>query len=170
MGKKTHGQIRIPGFKKADLAAIDELRLNPNNPNRHPEASVLAYAAVLKAQGIRQAVRVSRLSGLVVKGHGQVAAARVNGWTHVPVEYQDYDSPAQEFADLVADNALAQQADLDLAAVNAIVGDIGPGLELEALGIKGFTLDRSEKGGKQVAFTSGSKPACPRCGHSQGAA
>jgi ParB-like chromosome segregation protein Spo0J len=167
MGKMTHGKIRIEGAREGQtLVAIDQLKLNPKNPNRHSQVQIAVYAAILAHQGVRQPVRVSNRSGFVVKGHGQIEASKLNGWTHVPVEMQDYDSDAQEYADLVADNALGHQSELDLASINMDLPDFGPELEVAHLGIKDFTVDRSERGGREVSFTAGGKKhKCPNCQH-----
>lgn len=172
MAKKSHGKIR---FANPKLVAIDTLKQHPKNPNRHTEAQIAAYAAILKAQGVRQPVRVSKRSKYVTKGHGQLLASAKNGWTHVPVEYQDYDSEEQEYADLVADNALAKQADIDFGMVNAEVPNLGPDFDIGLLAIQGFKIDPAEAG-REVRFTvkPGSKEygeeqfqkfahKCPRC-------
>jgi hypothetical protein len=116
---------------------------------------------------------VSNRSGFVVKGHGQIEASKLNGWTHVPVELQDYDSDAQEYADMVADNALPRQAELDYASINEAMPDYGPELDPALLAIPSFTVDPSER---QVTFTAKNgatevsaagfqdfKHKCPRC-------
>jgi hypothetical protein len=144
---KPHGTIRC---RHDEIVAIRDLKLNPKNPNRHPDTQLVMYAAILEAQGIRQPVRISKRSGFVTKGHGQVEASKRNGWTHVPVEYQHYDSDEQEYADLVADNALAKQAEIDFGMVNAEMPELGPNFDLAILGIPGFTVDRSDKDGQEL--------------------
>lgn len=141
----SHGKIRIDGFDETNLVAIEVLKAHPKNPNKHSEEQLAIYAAILEHQGVRQAVRVSAQSGFVTKGHGQILASQRLGWTHVPVEVQEYDSPEQEYADLVADNALAKQAEIDYGMVNAEMAELGPDFDLSTLAIPNFTLDPSEK-------------------------
>jgi len=94
----------------ADTAAIVG---NPRNPNTHPEAQVELLAKIISSTGWRQNITISRRSGFVVKGHGRLAAARLAGIPQCPVEYQDYSSEAEEWADLTADNRLAELAEID---------------------------------------------------------
>ncbi len=69
----------------------------------------------------------------------------LNKWTHFPVQFQDYESEASEFQDVVADNALAQASELSLKQINEDLATFGPELDIELLGIKDFTLDASER-------------------------
>lgn len=86
---------------------------NPRNPNTHPEAQVELLAKIISSTGWRQSITISRRSGFVVKGHGRLAAAQLAGIPKCPVEYQDYSSEAEEWADLTADNRLAELAEID---------------------------------------------------------
>lgn len=127
------------------LVPISELKLDPNNRNKHPQEQIERLAKILKYQGWRYPVKVSNQSGMVRSGHGRVEAAEHNGWTEVPVNFQDYDSPEQEYADSVADNAIASWSELDLPAINADIGDLGPDFDLDLLGIENFVLEPAEK-------------------------
>lgn len=170
-----HGKIRIDGFDENNLYPISELKPHPENPNKHTEEQLAVYAAILEHQGVRQPVRISLQSGFVIKGHGQILASKRLGWTHVPIEVQPYDSPEQEYADLVADNALARQSEIDYGMIHQSIPQFGPELDLKHLGLPSFTVDPSESG-RQVSFTAktGSKEIgqdefqkfnhkCPRC-------
>lgn len=86
-------------------------------------------------------MKVSKLSGYVTSGHGRILAARLNGWTQVPVNYQDYETFDQEYADVQADNSIASWAELDLSGINSDIKDLGPDFDLDLLGIKDFFLD-----------------------------
>lgn len=128
-----------------DIVAIAELKPHPRNPNRHSPEQLENYRQIMRENGVRTCVRVSKRSGYMTKGHGQVLAAQLEGWTHVPVEYQKYKNEELEFADLVADNALARQAELDLAIVNVAIQDLGPELNLELLALPGFEVEPADK-------------------------
>jgi DNA modification methylase len=71
-------------------------------------------------------------------------AALENGWSHAPVDYQDYENEEQEYADLTADNAIASWSELDLSGINADIGDIGP-FDLEFLGLRDFEVTVEDK-------------------------
>mgnify|MGYP001606032513 FL=1 len=95
------------------IANVDEMKLNLRNPNKHPEDQLKLYGKIIHHQGWRRAVVISRQSGLVVTGHGAVEAARLMGWKEVPVDEQDFASEADEWAHLLADNRLAELAEMD---------------------------------------------------------
>ena len=127
------------------LVAIKELKAHPKNPNTHSKEQIERLAKILEFQGWRYPVKVSKLSGFVTSGHGRIEAAKRNGWKTVPVNYQDYENSDQEYADLVSDNSIAEWSDLDLKLINQDFTELGPGFDIELLGIKSFVIDLSEK-------------------------
>lgn len=116
------------------------------NRNTHPQEQIERLVLIFKENGIRRPITVSNLSGSITKGHGRKLAAIRAGIKEYPVEYQDYESPEQEYQDIQADNAIALWSFLDLKAINADLPTIGP-LNIDALGIKDFTLDMADKEG-----------------------
>lgn len=128
-----------------ELVLTSQLKSHPKNRNRHPADQIVRLADILKYQGWRYPVKVSKRSGFVTSGHGRIEAARLNGWDKVPVNYQDYDSEEQEYADVQADNAIASWAELDLSGINSDLGDLGPDFDIDLLGIKDFVLEPIEK-------------------------
>lgn len=69
----------------------------------------------------------------------------MNGWDSVPVDDQDYDSPEQEYADTIADNAIASWAELDLSGINKDLELQGPELNIDMLGINNFEIEPIDK-------------------------
>jgi hypothetical protein len=100
-----------------ELVPIHKLVPNPENPNMHPESQINLLAEIIDFQGQRSPVVVSKQSGFIVKGHGRLMAIEKLGWKEVAVDYQDYDTPAQEYADLVADNKIAELSQTNMALV-----------------------------------------------------
>jgi hypothetical protein len=98
---------------------VDTISLigNPRNPNQHPDSQIRLLAQIIGAQGWRAPITVSNRSGFVVRGHGRLLAAQLAGWEQVPVDRQDYATEAEEWADLVADNRLAELAQWDDAGL-----------------------------------------------------
>lgn len=128
------------------LSTTDLLKVrNPINPNKHQQSQLKQLAEIMEYQGVRHPIVISNLSGLITKGHGRLQSAIMNGWLEFPVEYQDYDDADMEYYDLVADNAIAMQAEIDLAAVNLQVPNLGPGADLRMLGLKDFAIDAADK-------------------------
>jgi DNA modification methylase len=125
----------------ADLKA----KFHPKNRNKHPESQIARLAEILKYQGVRYPAKISNRSGNITSGHGRILAAEHNGWDVFPVDYQDYDSEEQEYADVQADNAIALWAELDFSGINADLPDLGPDFDIDMLGIKNFVLEPAEK-------------------------
>ena len=121
------------------LVHPDKLRPNPANPNKHSAHQIQLLAAIIQQQGWRAPITVSRRSGLVVRGHGRLEAAQLIGCDGVPVDEQSYESEAAEMADLLADNRIAELAELDDDGLRAVIDRIkesDPGFDLD---LTGFT-------------------------------
>ncbi len=87
-------------------------------------------AGILRVNGWREAIIVSKLSGLVVKGHGRLQTALHMGLKEVPVEYQHYDDAQAELADMIADNRVAQHSYVDALKLGSLLKKIsGKGQE-----------------------------------------
>lgn len=119
------------------IVAVGDIKPNPKNPNQHPEEQIKMLAKIIAAQGWRAPVTVSTLSGLVVRGHGRLMAAKFAGLEFVPVDLQHYDSMDAELADLLADNKIAELSDID----NKLLADVFADIDLDAIDvdITGYT-------------------------------
>lgn len=133
----------VPVFCAHD-AIVDAAKLvpNPKNPNTHPDAQIQALGRIIRQTGWRQPITVSKLSGFIVKGHGRLSAALLEGLKEVPVDYQNYANAAEEYADLVADNRIAELAEIDQKLLADIFADIDTGeIPME---LTGYTEDEVE--------------------------
>lgn len=110
--------------RHTEMRGIDELRENPRNPNKHPQFQLERLAEIIRGNGWRQPVTVSDRSGLIVKGHGRYQAARLAGFRLVPVEVQHYDSEEAETADMLADNRIAELAEMDEGVLSSVLSDL----------------------------------------------
>ena len=97
---------------------------NPRNPNTHPKKQIELLAKIIKSQGWRAPITVSTRSGFIVKGHGRLQAALLLDCM-VPVDRQDYASEAEEYADLIADNRIAELAEIDDTLLAELLAEIG---------------------------------------------
>lgn len=125
------------------LVPVEELKPHPHNAKlrKHSKEAIERTAKILMYQGWRATIRVSNQSGFITVGHKRLAAAILNGWHEVPVDFQDYDDESQEIADVIADNTLNEWDTVDLAGVNDIIPEFGPDFDVDLLGLKNFTLD-----------------------------
>jgi hypothetical protein len=123
------------------LVPVTQLKAHPKNPNTHDKDQIKRLAQILDYQGWRYPVKISKRSGCVTSGHGRWMAAVENSWPEVPVNYQDYESEEQEYADVVSDNAIADWAVLDFKSINTTLPELGPDFNIDLLGIKDFEMD-----------------------------
>lgn len=130
------------------LLPIEEIQVDPNNRNHHPEEQIVRLMELIKFYGFRQPLIVSTGSKTLRAGHGRLEAAKRLKMTKVPVLLQDFESEVQEKGFSVSDNAIAAWAELDYAGISLDLGDMGPDFDVDMLGIKNFTLDVAEKGGE----------------------
>lgn len=126
------------------MVSLKDIKLNPKNRNRHPSEQIDRLAEIIKYQGFRRPVSISNQSGFLSCGEGRFHAAKQLGLKEIPAIFQDYDSPEQEYADGIADNAVDKWAQLDLAGINSDLESLGPDFNLDMLGIKGFVLEPAE--------------------------
>lgn len=125
-----------------EIVDVVELVPNPKNPNKHPDEQIQLLGRVIRQTGWRQPITVSNRSGFIVKGHGRLAAALLEGMKEVPVDYQNYASEAEEYADMVADNRIAELAEIDNRMLADIFADIDTGeIPME---LTGYTEEEME--------------------------
>lgn len=96
-----------------EMVDLVRLQPNPRNPNKHPKRQIEMLAKIISYQGQRSPIVVSKRSGFIVKGHGRLEAIKSLAWDKAAVDYQDYEDEAQEFADMIADNKIAELAEHD---------------------------------------------------------
>lgn len=132
------------------MMPVSELKPHPKNPNSHSKEQIKRLAQILSYQGWRYPIKVSKLSGYITSGHGRLEAARFLGLDEVPVSFQDYADTDQEYADIVADNAIASWSELDFSAINLEIEHFSPDFDIDLLGIQNFKLDPAEIEAKPI--------------------
>jgi hypothetical protein len=151
------------------MVELNKLVPRPNNRNSHPKEQIDRLVEIIQYQGFRRPIIVSNQSGLIVCGHGRYEAAKQAGLVTVPVIFQDYESPEQEYADHIADNGLQLWSELDLSGINTDIGNLGPDFNVDMLGLKNFTIDPSELSTeikeKEVDENIETNHECPSCGY-----
>ena len=106
------------------LEGVEKLVAHPKNPNKHPKKQVEMLAKIIRAQGWRWPVVVSKRSGYVVAGHGRIEAAKLLGEDKVPVNVQEFETEAEEYAHLMADNKIAEYAELQTDKIGELLEDL----------------------------------------------
>lgn len=127
------------------LVSPATLKPHPNNPNQHPPKQIALFIEILKFQGWRRPITISKRSGFITKGHGALLAAQAMGLTEVPIDEQEYPHEAAELADLVADNQLPRMAELDQAKLQEVLvylSDAPEKLDLKLTGLDQKKLDK----------------------------
>lgn len=108
-----------------DMRDPETLVPNPRNPNRHSDKQIALLAKIIQTQGWRAPITISKRSGFVVRGHGRLLAALSLGLTEAPVDVQEYESEAAEYADLIADNRIAELSNIDNDLLGQLLADTG---------------------------------------------
>ena len=130
--------------KYDELAATKSLKDHPKNRNEHSEKQILHLSRLYQHHGIRHPIIVSNLSKCIVAGHGRKLAAIEAGIEFFPVVYQDFENAAAEYAFIQSDNAIAIQAELDVAGIREDLAELGPDFDVDTLGIEDFVATPEE--------------------------
>ena len=129
----SHNALEPPG----------KLVPNPRNPNKHPEAQIKLLTKIIAFQGWRHPIVVSKRSGFIVTGHARLEAAEILEVEVVPVDYQDYPDEATEWADMIADNRIAELAEMDRALAKDLLAELDPGnFDMDLTGYDAEALER----------------------------
>jgi ParB-like chromosome segregation protein Spo0J len=119
-----------------ELVDVAILQPNPKNYNKHPARQIEMLAKIINYQGQRSPIVVSKRSGFIVKGHGRLDAIKLLGWDKAAVDYQEYTDEAQEYADMIADNKIAELSETDAVILNEVGVLLGDSFDPELLGLE----------------------------------
>lgn len=126
-----------------EIVALHKLRPHPKNPNKHPQRQIQILSRAIQVNGWRAPITVSTRSGLIVRGHGRLAAGMLAGEEFGPVDFQDYESDELEKADLVADNRIAELANMDKDAERVLMKELAEAnFEIEVAGFTEAEFDK----------------------------
>ncbi len=109
----------------------DKLVPSARNARTHSEEQVAQIAASIVEFGFTNPI-LAGSDGVIVAGHGRLAAAQKLGLDTVPVVVLDHLTPTQRRALIIADNRIAENAGWDDAMLR---------IELQSLQEDGFNLD-----------------------------
>lgn len=151
-----------------ELIPVSKLLLlqNPLNPNKHSKEQIDRLAKIIDFAGQRSPIVISKRSNLIIKGHGRLMALSKLNWESAAVDFQEYDTDASEYQDMIADNEIARWAELDEEKFLADLKDIDLG-DIELLGIKELpeimNFDPGDES-EQVKLDVKKMTKCPSCG------
>ena len=127
------------------LVDITELVPNPRNPNKHPDKQVALLAKIIRHQGWRAPIVVSKRSGFVVAGHGRLEAAKLLQVQVVPVNFQEFATEADEWAHVIADNRIAELAETDGAMLKDLLIELDSATQDFDMDLSGFDAGELER-------------------------
>jgi len=116
---------------KIEQWPTDKLLPYARNARTHSDDQVAQIAASIAEFGFTNPI-LAGIDGIIVAGHGRLAAAQKLGLAIVPVVVLDHLSPIQRRALVIADNRISENAGWDDAMLR---------VELESLQLEGFDLD-----------------------------
>lgn len=154
-----------------ELLPLHKIIENPKNPNQHSPEKNKLLADNIDYQGIRWPIIISKRSGFIVAGHGRLYAARLLNYESYPVVYQQFDTEAQEFEFLVADNKLAELSETDDDIVKETLLELTDAkakmLGYENDGLLKLLDEKPSKVYKEEEFDENIKITheCPSCGY-----
>lgn len=154
--------------KFSELQPLQKLVENPNNPNTHPKKQLDFLVKIILVNGWRSPIVVSKRSGFIVKGHGRYQAAKLAGWLEVPVDIQDYANEAEEWADMIADNKIAELSINDNLKLKSLMTDLNGKIDVGSLGMTEEEFGNILKENKEAVTERLKKEtsiACPNCNH-----
>jgi DNA modification methylase len=143
MAKEKASKINgIPVYCSYDRPVdLVDLVEHPSNPNKHGDKQIALLSKIIRNQGWRNPVIVSKRSGFIVAGHGRLAAAKLLNVEAVPVDYQDFANEAEEHAHLIADNRIAELAEIDSNGLAGLLRDLEGKIDLDLTGFDEVSLD-----------------------------
>lgn len=147
------------------LVKLNELKQHKRNPNHHSEEQIHRLAKIIDHYGIRHPIIVDKTTGLIVVGHGRLAAAKAMGLETFPVVYQEFKDADEVYSFMVADNGISEWAELNLSMINTDMANLGPDFDIELLGIKDFEIEPSDIMPEKKIDNNLEGKICPQCGY-----
>ena len=127
------------GIERLNVSALTAFS---GNPRTHSDTQIDQIAASIREFGWTNPILVDA-AGVIIAGHGRLAAATRLGLDQVPVIRLGHLSDAQRKALVIADNQLALNAGWDEVALSNLVRELeAEKFELDLLGFDGADLDR----------------------------
>lgn len=136
-----NSQTKLASSSRVEWAAIKSLRPSPKNARTHSRKQIRQIAESIRKFGFLNPVVVDD-ENMILAGHGQFEAARLEGLTDVPILRFNHLTEAQKRAYAIADNRIAEQAGWDRQLLSVEFGELIDLLPIEGLDISvtGFEI------------------------------
>ena len=124
------------------MVPVGELKEHPRNPNTHSAGQLELLSKIISEQGWRNPIVVSKRSGYIVAGHARLAAAKRLGMTSVPVDVQPFKNEEAELAHLLADNRIAELAEMNNDTLKDVLLELDTGaVDMDLTGYDAAALE-----------------------------
>lgn len=125
------------------MADIADLKPHPQNPNKHSDEQIALLAKNIRHLGWRHPIIVSKLTGYIVAGHARLQAAQVLNLASVPVDEQNFASETEERAYLIADNRIAELAEIQSQQIKDLLQELDTGeVDMDLTGYTEAEIER----------------------------
>ena len=142
----------------------DKLIPYARNARTHSDAQVAQIAASIAEFGFTNPI-LAGSDGLIVAGHGRLAAAQKLGLASVPVVVLDHLTATQRRALVIADNRIAENAEWDEAMLRVELADLqDDGFDLDLTGFDADALAELMAGDEPVNDGQTDEDAVPEVG------
>jgi len=149
---------------KIALWPTDKLIPYARNARTHSDAQVAQIAASIAEFGFTNPI-LAGSDGVIVAGHGRLAAAQKLGLASVPVVVLDHLTATQRRALVIADNRIAENAEWDEAMLRVELADLqGEGFDLDLTGFDADALAELMAGEEPVNEGQTDEDAVPDVG------
>ena len=149
---------------KIALWPTDKLIPYARNARTHSDAQVAQIAASIAEFGWTNPI-LAGSDGVIVAGHGRLAAAQKLGLASVPVVVLDHLTATQRRALVIADNRIAENAEWDDAMLRVELADLqGEGFDLDLTGFDADALAELMAGEEPVNDGQTDEDAVPEVG------
>lgn len=158
-------------FDGWEAVSVSDLKPHPRNNRKHGDKQVALLAKSIRGQGWRWGIIVSRDSGFIVAGQARREAALLMQLDKVPVIYQSFESEEHEKAYRLADNRIAELAEIQQDVINELLEELtGAGFDLDLTGYDAALVelleDKVPADNEPIneAMLAETKHECPKCG------
>lgn len=146
------------------LIPIETFIPHDKNANKHPKEQIDLLAKLIRFQGVRHPVIISKLSGKCVSGHGRFEAMKQLGFQNIPADFQDFEDVHQELAFLVSDNKIQELAETDEKMIEIISLELPEYFDLDLLAVKDLVVEQIDIGFDPEYEKEVTHKKCPKCG------